>query len=197
MAHPGRQHRLRRTPWLPASLVLLCVGAVATATLVPGPAGVPMPDRLAGLAVLPSVRGDVADRLVDRLRAEAAVSAVGVARYGGEDRSVVVLKVLPREPFTDRSAGELTARMLAEVGSRRGATTVGDPTTDAVSATSEDGLALMSCTVPRPQAPACVTVEEGQALLVLASGWDGDPLGLAAAVRDEVGPPPEPDDPSR
>lgn len=178
--------RGRRFPaWTMVGATVLLVAAVMVA--VEGDARArsdTLPDSMAGLASQqdgPS--GAAAEALADRLRRDPAVAAVAVGLYGSNDGSLVVMALSPTTPFTEQTAGELTARVLGVAGGRRA-------TTDEVTTqTSEDGRAVITCSTPREGTSTCVTVEPDTALLVVTKSVQSpvtDPVDLASRVRDEV-----------
>lgn len=147
-----------------------------------GPAGVslPLPDSVAGLDRREGEASQQTDDLADRLRADPAVAGVAVGAFDGDAVSVVVLRLSPRRPFDDETAGRLTAQVLSA------SATAQDADEDVTSATSEDGEALITCSASSRTSSTCVAVQAREALLVLTSGEVADPLSLTARVRDDV-----------
>lgn len=144
------------------------------------PSGVslPLPAEVAGLERREGAASRQSDDLADRLRTDPAVAGVAVGAFDGDALSVVVLRLSPRRPFDDETAGRLTAQVLDASGT--------GGTDDLRSATSDDGEALITCTAPSATSSTCVAVQAQEALLVLTSGDVEDPLALAADVRDDV-----------
>jgi hypothetical protein len=186
---------LAAAPLLGAGIVVLALssGASGAGDAEPtGPQGfrgtgaaVGLPGSVSGLpARSAGTAADAAGRLQERLSQDAAVSDVVIELYGTEDESVLVVLVTPVQPFSERTAGELTARLIGAAGPERG---MAD---DVRSSTSADGDALITCSTPHQGTSTCVTVEPDLALVVLTSGLrdrpEQDPVAVAEDVRASV-----------
>ncbi|WP_380167625.1 hypothetical protein [Jannaschia sp. R86511] len=185
----GRARGTARTwsvrTWLLLAVPSACVVALVATLLspwgpslgAPGGVALDLPGSVAGLdARADGPSRDGADALAERLRDDPAVAGVAVRAYDGDGLSLVLLRLSPRRPFDDVTAGRLTAEVL-------GATAGSEP---ASRSTSADGEALISCTPATATSATCVAVQSDEALLVITSGEVADPVALTARVRDAV-----------